>query len=226
VASVAHELNNPLQAIQNALYLVKMEESLSPQAQADIRTVIAETERMSSLIARLREIYRPVVNEDFKPGSVNELVLEVKTLLNTHLRHSKIAFEFQPDENLPSIPMIRDQMKQVILNISLNAVEAMPDGGTLAVQTAYHTKNAEVNLRISDTGGSINPHILPYIFDPFVTTKEGGTGLGLAITYDIVQRHNGRIEAESQAGKGTTISIWLPVRRRVERRVKWAERKT
>jgi signal transduction histidine kinase len=220
VASVAHELNNPLQAIQNALYLVKMEESLSPQAQEDIRTVLAETERMSSLIARLREIYRPVVNEDFKPGSVNELVLEVQTLLNTHLRHNKISFEFLPDEDLPSIPMIRDQIKQVILNISLNAVEAMPDGGLLSVQTAYHSKNGEVYLRITDSGASINPHILPYIFDPFVTTKEGGTGLGLAITYDIVQRHNGRIEAESQAGKGTTIHIWLPVRRRVDRRVK------
>jgi signal transduction histidine kinase len=223
VASVAHELNNPLQAIQNALYLVKMEESLSPQAQEDMRTMLAETERMTSLIARLREIYRPVVNEDFKLGTVNELVLEVQTLLNTHLRHKKIVFEFLPDENLPSIPMIRDQMKQVILNISLNAVEAMPDGGKLSVRTAHYLKSGEVFLQISDTGTSINPHILPYIFDPFVTTKEGGTGLGLAITYDIIQRHNGRIEAESQAGKGTTINIWLPVRRRVERRVKLAE---
>jgi signal transduction histidine kinase len=226
VASVAHELNNPLQAIQNALYLVKMEESLSPQAQEDMRTMLAETERMTNLIARLREIYRPVVNEDFKPGSINVLVLEVQTLLNTHLRHNKINFEFLPDENLPSIPMIRDQIKQVILNICLNAVEAMPDGGLLSVQTSYHPKNGEVYLKISDTGTSINPHILPYIFDPFVTTKEGGTGLGLAITYDIIQRHNGRIEAESQAGKGTTINIWLPVRRRVERRVKWAGRKS
>jgi signal transduction histidine kinase len=226
VASVAHELNNPLQAIQNALYLVKMEETLSAQAQEDIRTVLAETERMSNLIARLREIYRPVVNEDFKPGSVNELVLEVQTLLNTHLRHNKINFEFLPGENLPSISMIRDQIKQVILNISLNAVEAMPDGGLLSVRTDYLPKTGEVYLRISDSGASINPHILPYIFDPFVTTKEGGTGLGLAITYDIVQRHNGRIDAESLAGKGTTINIWLPVRRRVERRVKWAERKS
>ncbi len=224
VASVAHELNNPLQAIQNALYLVKMEESLSPQAQEDMRTMLAETERMTSLIARLREIYRPVVNEDFKLESVNELVLEVQTLLNTHLRHKKIIFEFLPEENLPSIPIIRDQMKQVILNISLNAVEAMPEGGKLSVRTVHYLKSGEVFLQISDTGTSINPHILPYIFDPFVTTKEGGTGLGLAITYDIIQRHNGRIEAESQAGKGTSINMWLPVRRRVERRVKLAER--
>jgi len=176
------------------------------------------------LIARLREIYRPVVNEDFKMGMINELVLEVQTLLNTHLRHKKIVFEFLPDEKLPSIPMIHDQMKQVILNISLNAVEAMPEGGKLSVRTAHYLKSGEVFLQISDTGTSINPHILPYIFDPFVTTKEGGTGLGLAITYDIIQRHDGRIEAESQTGRGTTINIWLPVRRRVERRVKLAER--
>jgi signal transduction histidine kinase len=225
VASVAHELNNPLQAIQNALYLVKMEEKLSPQAQEDIRTMLAETERMTNLIARLREIYRPVVSEDFQPGSINSLVLEVQTLLNTHLRHNKINFVFTPDENLPSIPMIRDQIKQVVLNINLNAIEAMPDGGKLSVKTAYHPKGNEVYLQVSDTGTSINPHILPYIFDPFVTTKEGGTGLGLAITYDIIQRHNGRIEVESQAGMGTKIKIWLPVRRKEGRRVKWAERK-
>jgi len=212
VASVAHELNNPLQAIQNALFLIQMEETLSGQTREDLKTVLAETERMASLIARLREIYRPVVNEDFRSESINLLILEVQALINTHLRHSGIEFEFLPDHALPEIPLIRDQMKQVIINICLNAVEAMPDGGELRVSTHHREAEQEVELVITDSGSSISPHILPYIFDPFVTTKDGGTGLGLAISYDIVQRHHGRIDVVSEPGSGTTFRIHLPTK--------------
>jgi len=220
VASVAHELNNPIQAIQNALYLVQMEENLSAQAQDDVKTVLGETDRMASLIARLREIYRPVVIEDFQPESINILVLEVQTLINTHLRHNRVNFEFTPDHKIPRIPVIRDQIKQVVLNICLNAVEAMPDGGNLRITSNLESDPGEVSLKISDDGASIGPHILPYIFDPFVTTKEGGTGLGLAISYDIVQRHNGRIEVVSEPGKGTTFQVWLPVSKTIAPTIK------
>lgn len=211
VASVAHELNNPLQAMQNALYLIKMEESLSPQALEDLQTVLNEADRMTDLIARLRETYRPAEREEFQPASINTLVLEVQKLLSTHLRHNQIVFEFYPDEDLPATHIIRDQIKQVILNISLNAVEAMPDGGRMVVRTQNQPQNSGITFSISDTGPSINPKVLPYIFDPFVTTKEGGTGLGLAITYDIVQRHDGHINVESAPDKGTTFTVWLPV---------------
>jgi signal transduction histidine kinase len=210
VASVAHELNNPLQAIQNALYLLDLEETLAPQAREDLQTVLNEVYRMSDLIERLRETYRPTTSEEFLPESINTLVVEVQRLLGTHLRHSQIIFEFNPDENLPAIPIIRDQVKQVILNICLNAVEAMPDGGSIKVSTENQPRDGGVLLNITDTGPSISPKILPYIFDPFVTTKEGGTGLGLAITYDIVRLHNGQIEVESKPGKGTIFRVWLP----------------
>lgn len=210
VASVAHELNNPLQAIQNALYLLDLEETLAPQAREDLQTVLNEVYRMSDLIERLRETYRPTTSEEFLPESINTLVVEVQRLLSTHLRHSQIVFEFNPDENLSAIPIIRDQVKQVILNICLNAVEAMPDGGSIKVSTENQPRDGGVLLNIADTGPSISPKILPYIFDPFVTTKEGGTGLGLAITYDIVRLHNGHIEVESKPGKGTTFRVWLP----------------
>jgi signal transduction histidine kinase len=210
VASVAHELNNPLQAMQNALYLLELEEDLSPQAREDLQTVLNEVDRMAELIARLRETYRPTTSEEFQEASINQLVEDVSKLLATHLRHSRISFEFYPGENLPHVPVIRDQVKQVILNISLNAVEAMSEGGLLSISTLQDDEKGGVVLKVSDTGPSINPKILPYIFDPFVTTKEGGTGLGLAISYDIVQRHHGSIEVDSQAGKGTTFAVWLP----------------
>ena len=210
VASVAHELNNPLQAIQNALYLVQMDEALSQQTKKDLETVLAETERMASLISRLREIYRPINAEEIQSESLNKLVLEVQALLNTHLRRNKIQFEFFPDLALPLVPMIRDQCRQVILNVCLNAVEAMPNGGLLTVITSHRAKEKEAQLEIIDEGTAINPNILPYIFDPFVTTKESGTGLGLAISYDIVQRHHGRIEVESRPKLGTTFRIIMP----------------
>ncbi len=211
VASVAHELNNPLQAIQNALYLIDLEENLSPQAREDLQTVLNEANRMAELIARLRETYRPAVSEEFQPTSINSLVLDVQKLLATHLRHNRIDFIFTPDEALPMIPAIKDQLKQVILNICLNAVEAIHQGGQIHVWSEYDADHQGVILGVSDSGPSIQPDILPYIFDPFVTTKDGGTGLGLAITYDIVQRHQGRIEVESQPDMGTTFRVWLPL---------------
>ena len=211
VASVAHEMNNPLQAIQNALYLINLEETLSPQAREDLQTVLNETARMGDLITRLRETYRPTLREEFKAGSLNTLVVEVQKLLATHLTRQRVGFEFIPDKNLPIISMIRDQIKQVILNVCLNAVEAMEQGGELCVRTHADDPNHGVIITISDNGPSINPKILPNIFDPFVTTKEGGTGLGLAITYDIIQRHHGQIDVESNMGMGTEFTIWLPV---------------
>lgn len=213
VASVAHELNNPLQAIQNGLYLVQMEENLSRQAREDLQVVLNETERMAGLISRLRETYRPVTQESFERASLNLLVEEVHQLLATHLRHKRILFNFQSDHDLPDIVMIRDQIKQVILNICLNAVEAMPGGGCIDVITESILDIQSVRLSVLDTGPGIDPKILPLLFDPFITTKtiDGGTGLGLSITYDIVQRHQGTITAENRKGSGSVFRVLLPV---------------
>jgi len=209
VASVAHELNNPLQAIQNALFLIRMDGLLNSQAQDDIDVALREVDRMADLIARLRDTYRPVMREEFQPENVNDLVVEVQKLLATHLRHKNITFEFNPDLNIPPICLIRDQIKQVLLNLCLNAVEVMQNGGTLSVYTEAAAKQG-ATICIADTGPGIAPDILPFIFDPFFTTKEGGTGLGLSITYDIVQRHKGSIDVENKSDKGASFSIWLP----------------
>jgi signal transduction histidine kinase len=211
VASVAHELNNPLQAIQNALYLVKQEQALSPQAREDLQVALTEADRLADLISRLRETYRPATAEQFRLESINAIVYDVQRLIGTHLRHSQITFEFDPDPELPLLPAIRDQLKQVILNLCLNAVEAMLTGGRLTVRTRYLAALGDIMVTIADTGTGIDPAALPNIFEPFFTTKEGGTGLGLVITYDIIQRHRGRIEVESEIGHGTTFKIWLPV---------------
>ena len=210
VASVAHELNNPLQAIHNALYLVKSDDLPNPQTRSDLEVALREVDRMAELIARLRETYRPVFREEFKPEKMNDLIQEVQKLIGTHLRHKNIQFTFEPCNTLPAVQIIRDQFKQVLINTCLNAVEAMHDGGALAIRTIDSPETSEVSIIITDTGPGIAPDVMPFIFDPFYTTKEGGTGLGLSITYDIVRRHNGRIEVESESGKGSTFKISLP----------------
>ncbi|MDW8326919.1 MAG: GAF domain-containing protein [Anaerolineales bacterium] len=213
VASVAHELNNPLQAIQNSLYLVIQENELTPQAREDLQVALTEADRMAALINRLRETYRPATAEQFSYESLNSIIEEVQKLIATHLRHNNVLFSFEPDPRLPRVPGLRDQLKQVILNLCLNAVEAMPRGGELRLRTEYLPKQGEVLVTISDTGEGIDPLNLRNIFEPFFTTKQGGTGLGLFITHEIIQRHQGRIEAESEVGRGTTFRVWLPVTR-------------
>lgn len=211
VASVAHELNNPLQAIQNALYLIRVSNQLDQQSQEDLKVALSEASRMADLIARLRETYRPATREEFHFESINTIFTEVHKLISGHLTHNNITYHFEPDPDLPLIPIIRDQIKQVVLNMCLNAVEAMPNSGTLELSTRYDSKKSQVVFKICDTGAGIPDDVLPYIFDPFVTTKDIGTGLGLAITYDIIRRHNGHIDVESEINKGSQFTVWLPL---------------
>jgi len=211
LASVSHELNNPLQAIQNALFLLKEEKGISDQGHNDLEIVLAESERMASLIDRLRTTYRPPQMEDLQNINLNIIVEDVLALLTTHLRKNEISFEFHPDDNLPSIPVVSDQIRQVALNLLMNAVEAMPNGGKLTVHTQRLHENNELMLSVMDTGEGISPEILPHIFDPFVTNKKRGTGLGLTITHDIVLKHRGRITAENTPEFGACFKVWLPL---------------
>ena len=208
LASVSHELNNPLQAIQNALFLLQEEKGISPQGRQDLQIVLSEAERMAGLIDRLRTSYRSTRVEDMQPVHINNVIEDVYALMATHLRHNNIAFEFHPDPNLPLIAGLPDQIRQVILNLLMNGVDAMPSGGRLIVSTQL-LENKEVLLTVADTGSGIETALLPHIFDAFVTNKESGTGLGLTITYDIIHRHNGRIRAENNPDRGATFKIWL-----------------
>jgi signal transduction histidine kinase len=211
LASVSHELNNPLQAIQNALFLLKEEEGISAQGHQDLGIILSETERMAALIERLRSAYRPVRIKDFQPVHLNNLVEDVYALIATHMRHKQIAFEFFPDPELPVISGISDQIRQVVLNLFLNAIEIMKPGGCLTVHTQTLPHEKEVLFSVRDTGPGIDPEILPTIFEPFITSKSTGTGLGLTITHDIIHQHHGRIEAENHVEGGAIFHVWLPI---------------
>jgi len=210
LASVSHELNNPLQAIQNALFLLK-EENLSNQASQDLDIILSEAERMAALIERLRSAYRPVRINDFRPVELNGLIEDVHALITTHMRQKEIAFEFVPDPDLPNVSGLSDQIRQVVLNLFFNAIEVMKPGGRLTVQTRRMIQQNEVFLSVKDTGPGIDPEILPKIFDPFITSKHTGTGLGLTITHDIIEQHHGRIKAENDPEGGAIFNVWLPM---------------
>ena len=210
LASVSHELNNPIQAIQNALFLLKEEQGISAQGKQDLQIVLSETERMASMLQRLRATYQLVSPEDFKPVRINDIIEDVSTLIYIHLRHSQVSYEFHPDPNLPSISGIEDQLRQVILNLFVNAVDAMPDGGHLAVTTQHLAESGEILITVCDSGPGINHTIFPNIFDAFITSKESGTGLGLTISHEIIQKHHGHIRAQNNPDQGATFNIWLP----------------
>jgi two-component system sensor histidine kinase AtoS len=214
LASVAHELNNPLQAIQNALFLIKEEEKLSAQGSQDLEIVLSETERMAVLIERLHATYRPTRTENFQDIQLNTIIEDVYTLIATHMRHKEITFEFLSDRELPVVSGIPDQIRQVVLNLFLNAVEAMQAGGHITMRTEQLPEQGTILLSVIDNGPGIDAEILPHIFEPFITSKETGTGLGLTIIYDILLQHGGDIQAENNPDGGAIFKVWLPIQKK------------
>lgn len=213
-ASVAHEINNPLYAARNSLYLV--EQDLPPDSPHRPFVEIARTElgRITRIITRMRDFYRPA-RDELGPTDINAMLEETLALVRTHLRHGKVLVETDLAPDLPQPLGNADQLRQVALNLMLNACDAMVDGGTLRVSTRYvppnNTSGAEVIFQISDTGPGIAPEYKPHLFEPFYTTKPHGTGLGLTISAHIVTQHGGRIEVESEEGAGATFTIRLPL---------------
>jgi two-component system NtrC family sensor kinase len=213
-ASVAHEINNPLYAARNSLFLV--EQDLAPDAPERQFLDIAQNElgRIARIITRMRDFYRPA-RAELEPTDVNELLRETLELVQTHLRHGHIAITAVLADNLPSIVAHTDQIRQVFLNLMLNACDAMPDGGALRVTTRIEqgvpASPELIVVDIADSGVGIAPEHLTHLFEPFYTTKPHGTGLGLAISGHIVAQHGGHIDVASEVGSGATFTIALPL---------------
>jgi PAS domain S-box-containing protein len=223
VASITHEINNPLQAIQNSLELAEEELEGSVRREKLARYLgmaRTEIERLASILRRLRDFYRPV-RQEMQPTDIHAVLRSVLDLTGKQLQHANIAVELGQAFDLPQVLATPDHLKQVFLNLILNAIDAMSDegrsGGTLSVRTALDQMQmaddcwvAAVCIELSDTGNGIPPGILPRIFEPFVTTKGTGTGLGLSISYGIIEAHGGRITVASEVGVGTTFTVLLP----------------
>ena len=209
-ASLAHEVNNPLQAIHNSLHL-SMHEGLAQQRREQYQSMAqGEVERLIEIVQRMLDFYRPS-RGGVTSADLNQVVDNVLALAHKRFQHGNIQVHAHLAPDLPDIPIVPDQISQVLLNLVINAVEALPDGGDLWLKTELSAQSDEVLLSVRDSGSGMSSEQMNSLFEPFYTTKSEGTGLGLAISYGIVERHGGTIEVSSQPGQGTTFVVRLPV---------------
>jgi two-component system NtrC family sensor kinase len=215
-ASVAHEINNPLMVILgNGGLLLRDAADGSPE-HGQLTSIVTEANRAGRIVRSLLDFARRREPKR-EPVSLHELLERVLELLRTKLRHAGVEVERVFDADLPAILADRDQLTQVFLNLVTNAVDAMPGGGAIALETRAGQDDdgrAVITVSVSDAGSGIAPEHLARIFEPFYTTKpEGhGTGLGLSVSLGIVRMHGGTIDVESKPDRGTTMRVTLPTR--------------
>ena len=210
-ATIAHEVNNPMEAIKNAIYLLA---SAIPENAAPVYNILkSETERVARIVRQMLGLYRNT--EQVKPVNVNTIIEDTLLLLNRQLQRANVEVQTEL-EVLPDAVIAADQIRQVLSNLVINARDAMPNGGRLRIRSrhirGYDDLHGWVRILIADTGSGIPPEMIRSIFEPFVTTKgERGTGLGLWIVKGIIQNHAGKLSVKSRVGHGTTFKIDLPV---------------
>jgi signal transduction histidine kinase len=217
-ASIAHEINNPLEAIKNALYLLVARSQPGDPQRDLLELAQRETERVSRIIRQMLGVARPSASMSLT--DVNRVVQETLALLEPQLQRRQITTSLELDTSLPPIMASADQLKQVFLNLFLNARDAMPRGGGLLVQTRIAALHDNMMLadhylvvRVRDDGEGIPEEMRARVFEPFYSTKGSrrGSGLGLWVCQEIIRSHGGQIHINSKVGKGTTFLVGLPL---------------
>lgn len=209
-AAIAHELNNPLEAITNLLYLIETDPAVSDRARNYAKEALSELERLSHITRQSLGFYRELTSaQEF---DVSENVQDTLSLYARRLSAKAIRIETEFDASL-TVHAIRGEIRQVISNLIVNALDAMDYGGCLSVRT-FRSASGQVAVSIRDNGPGIPEQVQSRMFEPFFTTKPGtGTGLGLWVSDTIIRKHKGRLEVQSQPEsgiRGTTMSILLP----------------
>lgn len=208
---LAHEIRNPLGSIKGAAQVL-----LSATQDKDQRRLLdvitEEANRLNRVVMQFLDYARPYPS-DFRPRSVNAVIEKALAIVEADSISSRVHVQLEFHPHLPPVLMDQEQIHQVILNMALNAIEAMQDGGTLTFRTSRIESDAgdAVGISIRDTGSGIQRDVLKQIFTPFFTTKERGVGLGLAVCQRIIRNHGGRIRVKSIPGRGTIFYIRLPV---------------
>jgi signal transduction histidine kinase len=209
--TIAHEINNPMEAIKNAIYL--LQQQVKPKGEPIYQVLKGETERVARIVRQMLGLYR--TSEQVGTMDVNSVIEDTLALFARQLERANVTPKVVLNK-LPTVVGSGDQLRQVMSNLVVNARDSMSEGGTLTIRTRHVPSpdgvHGFVRITVVDTGSGIPKEVLPNIFEPFVSTKgEKGTGLGLWIVKGIVENHGGKLRVRSQVGKGTAFLIDFPV---------------
>ncbi|MDR2892695.1 MAG: hypothetical protein LBV80_06390 [Deltaproteobacteria bacterium] len=210
-AGVAHEIRNPLSSIKGlATFLANRLPAGGPEEEA-ARTMTQEVNRLNRVVSELLDFARPsgfVLTE----ADLNEVVRRTLRLAEADIKAKEVSLEFQPDADLSSVCVSAERLSQALLNLVLNAVQAVAPGGRLEISLEGLPAEDAFRIAVRDNGPGMNQEVLASIFTPYFTTKPTGTGLGLAIVHQIAEGHGGRVEVSSEVGQGSVFSIIIPMK--------------
>jgi two-component system sensor histidine kinase HydH len=212
-AGVAHEIRNPLSSIKGfATYFKERYRNIAEDRNiADI--MIQEVDRLNRVVGQLLELARPI-NIAKRPIAVESLIANSLNVIARQATEKGIRIQTRLSSAVGEVCVDADKISQVLLNLYLNAIESMEEGGDLGIELTGHWDKKQIEIRISDTGACIRKEDLAHIFDPYFTSKASGTGLGLAIVHNIIEAHDGEIKVQSRPGAGTAVSVFLPEARK------------
>jgi len=208
-SGVAHEIRNPLASMRGTAQLLLEQTASDEEAGKYISLIIREVDRLNTVVEQLLEFARPS-SQQREPIPVGDLVHKAVELVRPKIRKAEAKLQVEVDADLPPCPVVADKVTQVILNLMMNAADAVPRGGLVRVSADRVTEG--VRISVHNNGSYIPPQVRAHLFEPFFTTKERGTGLGLAVSYQIVAAHGGTLVAESHPETGTIFHCILPLR--------------
>lgn len=211
-AGIAHEIRNPLASVKGSIEILEPEIPADHPKREFIEIIKEETGRLNKIVGEFLRFARPP-EPSVEPASINGILETTLTLIQNETEKSGIRVHTDLDPDLPPLSLDPSQIRQVLLNVLINAIQAMPEGGRLEVSTQYRRSSGTVRIEVADTGCGADSSMLERIFDPFFSTKAEGTGLGLSISHQLVERHRGRIAALRNDAGGLTLRIDLPIRR-------------
>lgn len=203
---MAHQIRNPCAIIFSNANLLLQNSHLKPEARRSLEAIVNGVKYLEARLEEFVEFSKPV-RLDLKPYSLDHLLQQMVSMVKEkcHVQKTKISLRVSVSE---PVNIDYEQMLLALLNIVINAIESIKEGGMIAIEA--HPSDQKIVLTIKDTGGGIHPRDLAEIFSPFYSTKRGGIGIGLAVSKRVIDAHNGKIEVASEQGKGTVVKVLLP----------------